>query len=663
MAKILFVMPREEIKDLVLSTIEEYKDYYSSNFNEKLDLEIELVVQKFAEKIDINSYNSDIIVARGYTAIALRKLYPDIPVVEIPITTMDVVLSAKKLQKENINNEPIALLGFGNFSFQAHLASQLCNMSITPCSFDHNKILDDERISLFIDELSSNGFKHVISGMKMVKIANNKNLPSAFIECGQESIWLAIGEAYHIAGIRRKERERAAHFETILNHSQEGIISTDINNNIIHINSSACKILDINTSSCIGTNLEKIITDIKFTSMLYDKKDYSDELIKAKNSKIILNKVGTALGNEMIGNVITFQNISNVQNTEFKIRNKLSNKGLVAKYSFSDIIGENPSLTGTIDKAKIFAKVPSNILIIGKTGTGKELFSQSIHNYSNRKNKTFVAVNCAAIPENLMESEFLGYAGGAFTGASKEGKIGFFELAHEGTIFLDEVSEIPLNLQGKLLRVIQESEVLRIGHDKIIPIDIRIICATNKDLRTLVKDGKFREDLYYRLCVLQLQLPSLHDRGDDILLLANHFIKMYSSNFSKNNIILSLDAQRLFLSYSWDGNIRELRNICEQLVVLNETGIISALEVSAILPLTADEEIKAHSKLTTIAPTFSSPNNFFSDIRQYEKDLIINALKECNYKKTKAADLLGMNRTTLWKKLKEYNIECQTTIK
>lgn len=662
MAKILFVIPMKEMENLVLDTIEEYKNYYSYNFNEKMDFEIDLVVKKFGEEIDVNSYNSDIIVSRGYNAITLRKLYPDIPVVEIPITIMDVVLSAQKIQKASIDNEPIALLGIGNFSFQAQIASQLCNMSITPYKFGPDTILTDKSISLFIDELSSKGFKHVIGGIRMVNIANSKNLTSAFIECGYESIWLAIGEACHIAGIRRKERERAAHFQTILNHSHEGIISTDINNNIIHINSSACKILDTNVSSCIGNSIKNIIPDSKFVAMLNDKEDCSDELINIKNSKIILSKVGTTLGNEMIGNVITFQKISNVQNTEFKIRNKLYSKGLVAKYSFNHIIGSNASLTKTVDKAKIFAKAPSNVLIVGATGTGKELFAQSIHNYSNRKNGPFVAVNCAAIPENLMESEFLGYAPGAFTGASKEGKMGFFELAHEGTIFLDEVSEIPLNLQGKLLRVIQESEVMRIGYDKIIPINIRIICATNKDLKTLVKEGKFRDDLYYRLCVLQLQLPPLLDREQDVILLANHFISIYCSDFSKNNITLSSDAQNLLLHYSWDGNIRELRNICEQLVVLNKTGIISAEEVSTILPITTAEEIKAPSKLSTVPSTFSSSNNFFSDRKQYEKDLVINALKECNYNKTKAATLLGMNRTTLWKKLKEYNIECKTTI-
>ncbi|MBW9171560.1 sigma 54-interacting transcriptional regulator [Clostridium estertheticum] len=656
MPKILFIVPMEENKITVSKTIEEYKHYFDPNFNEKNDSEIEIVVQIYGEKVNLHIYNADIIVARGFTAITLKKLYPDTPIVEIPITTMDVVSSVNTLQKENINNNPIALIGFGDISFQAHTASQLCHVSVVPYNFYYKKVYDND-ISILLDKILSKGFRHIIGGMRMLEMANEKKFFSTFIQLGRESIWLALREAHHIAGIRRKERERAAHFETILNHSHEGIISTDMDNKIIHINSSVSKILGIDTSVCIGANLEKIITDPKFVIMLHDEKDYSDELFKVKTGKIILNKAGTSLGNEMIGNVFTFQNIYNIQSTEFKIRNKLHHKELVAKYNFTDIIGESVLLKKAIKKSQTFARVSSNILIIGDTGTGKELFSQSIHNYSRCKNGPFVAVNCAAIPENLMESEFFGYVGGAFTGASKDGKMGFFELAHEGTIFLDEISEIPLNLQGKLLRVIQEREVMRIGHDKIIPINIRIICATNKDLKFLVEQGKFREDLYYRLSVLQLRLPTLHERGKDIILLANHFIAIYASNFSKSNIILSPEAQKLFLSYSWHGNIRELHNVCEQLVVLNETGIISAQEVSTILSIDTNEDIKDHSILK-----LPLSNNFSEERKQFEKTLIIKALKESNCNKTKAASLLCMNRSTLWKKLKEYKIECKISL-
>lgn len=656
MSKILFIVPKEEIRTLVSDFIEEYKDYYGPIFNEKEDSEIEIIISSSIKKADLLVYNADIFVARGATAIELKKLYPDTPVVEIPVTTMDVVSSIITLKKENINNEPIALVGFGNISYQARAASQLCHTSVVPFHF-YYKNADTEHISMLLDEISSKGFRCIIGGVRIINVAQQRNFISTFLHWEREAIWVAVREAEHIAGIRRKERERAAHFETILNHSHEGIISTDMNNKIIHINSSAGKILDIDTSLSIGNSADKIISDSKFITMLNDEKDYSDELLKIKNGKIILNKVGTSLGKEMIGNVITFQNISSVHNTDIKIRSKLYQRGLAAKYSFTDIIGESLPLKETIKKAQTFAKVPSNILIIGNTGTGKELFSQSIHNYSSRKNGPFVAVNCAAIPENLMESEFFGYAGGAFTGASKEGKIGFFELAHEGTIFLDEISELPLNLQGKLLRVIQESEVMRIGHDKVIPIDIRIICATNKDLKSLVNRGEFREDLYYRLCVLQLRLPPLRDRGQDILLLANHYIHQYASTVSKNTPLLAPEAEKLFLNYSWDGNIRELRNVCEQLVVLNETGIISEQEVSNIL---LTEVSKDREKSSILDSPFS--NDLPAERKEFERNLIMKALKESNYNKTKAASLLGMNRSTLWKKLKKYNIECKTTI-
>ncbi|MDF2522450.1 MAG: sigma54 specific transcriptional regulator, Fis family [Clostridiales bacterium] len=256
-----------------------------------------------------------------------------------------------------------------------------------------------------------------------------------------------------------------------------------------------------------------------------------------------------------------------------------------------------------------------------------------------------------------MESEFFGYASGAFTGASKEGKPGYFELAHEGTLFLDEISEIPLDLQGRLLRVIQESEVMRIGHDKIIPVNVRIICATNKDLKPLVAQEKFREDLYYRLAVLRLRLPSLYERGQDLLLLAKYFIKHYSATLSKNDIILSPKAERLFLSYSWEGNIRELRNVCEELVVLNETGMISEQEVSNLLPVSDYTENKNPS-----ASKLRLSKSLSDERMHFERDLIIKALIENNYNKTKVASLLGIDRSTLWKKLKDYNIECKITL-
>lgn len=656
MAKILFVVPTEKMKEMVYKTIEEHETYYKFITDEEEDFQIEVIVNLSADIINNKVYNADIFVARALTAQELKKQYRDIPIVEIPITATDVVLSLREMQEKYTIKEPVALIGFSDISHQADNASKICNTTIKAFNY-YRYGLTPDKLSTLLDDLFQEGFRYVIGGLSATRLAAQKGFISMFIESGRESIWLAITQAKHIARIRRMERERAAYFETILNYSREGIISTDINNKVIHINSSAEKILNDNTSVCVGSSLEKVIPDPRFTSILYSEREYSDEVFNLKNYQIVLNKIPIPLGNEVIGNVITFQNVINVQNTEIKIRNKLYKKGFAAKYSFSDIIGESEVLKESIKKAKVFAEVPSNILIVGETGTGKELFSQSIHNYSKRKKARFVAVNCAAIPENLMESEFFGYVGGAFTGASKEGKAGFFELAHEGTIFLDEISEIPLNLQGRLLRIIQESEIRRIGDDKIIPINVRIICATNKDLKVLVSQGKFREDLYYRLSVLKLNIPSLRERGRDIIILANNFIKDYSRSFDKNNIVLSDFAQKIFLNYKWEGNVRELGNICEQLVVLNETGIISEKELLTVLNIS--DTINKSEKLEIEHDTLGDVH---LQRKQFEKDLIIQALKQSDYNKSKAAELLHMNRSTLWRKLKEYNIEFKITM-
>jgi PAS domain S-box-containing protein len=666
MAKILFVLYSEIDKNLVYKTIEEHNQYFDKLLSYEDDTNLEIEFLSYDENLDISRFNTDIIVARGLLALRYKKKYKNISIVNFPVTTDDVISSIRVLQKYNIINDPIALVvGTGDMSYQANRASEIFQIPIIP--FDYSKLsLSNVDLSGFLDDLSLKGYKYIIGGLRTVKLASQKGFMSSLLGHGRESLWIALTAAKHAARIQHMERERAAHFKTILNSSREGIISTDVNNNVIYINSSAEKMLELDAGSFIDASLEKIISDPQFMAIMQNKKEYTDELVKLKNNEIVLNKVGISLGNKMTGNVVTLEKISNLQNTKTKIRSKLYHRGLNAKYSFSDIIGESNVLKSTIEKAQTFANVLSNILIIGNSGTGKELFAQSIHNFSSRKNGPFVAVNCAAIPENLIESELFGYAGGAFTGANKEGKQGYFELAHEGTIFLDEVSEIPLNLQVKLLRVIQESEIMRIGANKIIPVDIRIICATNKDLKSLVKEGNFREDLYYRLSVLCLHLPPLHERGQDILLLANHFIQKYSSTFLKHVPVLSPEAESLFLNYPWDGNVRELYNICTQLVVLNATGILSAEEVYAILPSSVGTHRKDYIEPEPISANKTSLQYLQAEknsaLKQAEKKLIMKALAESNYNKTKAALLLSMSRTTLWKKLKEYNINLESFI-
>jgi propionate catabolism operon transcriptional regulator len=285
--------------------------------------------------------------------------------------------------------------------------------------------------------------------------------------------------------------------------------------------------------------------------------------------------------------------------------------------------------------------------MIGETGTGKELFAQSIHNASSRRLEVFVAVNCAALPENLLESELFGYVEGAFSGAAKGGKIGLFELAHKGTIFLDEVSEIPINLQAKLLRVLQEREIRKIGDHKVMPIDVRIICASNMDLEEKVRESKFRQDVLYRLNVLNLRIPPLCERNEDIENLAKYFISKYCRKFNKFTPELTAKAIDILKNYRWPGNVRELRNICERLVVFSESGYITEDDLEGLF--------KNNNKVETIIEQKSTLNvsKELGVTSENDVDAILKLMQSINFNKTEAARILGISRTTLWRRLKE----------
>lgn len=305
---------------------------------------------------------------------------------------------------------------------------------------------------------------------------------------------------------------------------------------------------------------------------------------------IATKRIPIKTGSQVTGVVATFQEVSQLQKFEQSIRQKLYDKGLTAKFQLHQIIGESPALRKAKDLARTYAATDSTVMITGASGTGKELFAQSIHNLSSRCNAPFVAVNCAALPENLLESELFGYEEGAFSGAKKGGKIGLVELAHLGTLFLDEIGEMPLSLQTRILRMIQEKEVMRLGGDKIIPVNVRILVATNQDLTQLVATRKFREDLYYRLNVLPLHLPPLRERPEDISWLVEHFIQEFAT---KRSIIKNISAEALEVlkEYPWFGNVRELANVVERLVLLSPCPELKRQHVEDVINVSNQSNI------------------------------------------------------------------------
>jgi len=322
-------------------------------------------------------------------------------------------------------------------------------------------------------------------------------------------------------------------------------------------------------------------------------------------------------------------------------------KGHVAKKGIDDIIGSSKSIAEAKGKAMDYAFVDSTVMILGETGTGKELFAQSIHNASRRKNKPFVAINCAALPKSIIESELFGYVKGAFTGASSEGKAGMFEMAHGGTIFLDEISEMPIDVQGRLLRVIQEKEIVRLGDDKVIPVDVRIITASNRDLKQEVDRGNFRADLYYRLSVLILHLPALRDRREDIPLLARHFVKKFSAKYGKYIYDIRSDAIEYLLQFDYPGNIRQLSNIIERSVIISRREYIDIQTIREALEEEQLTVLRVHNG--------SKQTEYKKTVDAKERERILDAMARCNGNKSQAAQMLGIGRSTLYRKLRKYN--------
>ncbi|MGI6551753.1 MAG: sigma 54-interacting transcriptional regulator [Bacillota bacterium] len=351
--------------------------------------------------------------------------------------------------------------------------------------------------------------------------------------------------------------------EAIIQRINNGVIATDQAGKIVICNKIAEKMFGIKREEVLGQNADVVLPNLEINKpMSTGKKDENIEKLY-QDKHILINRIPLEYDNAINGAVLTAYEFSEVEKIEKKLRKHVYSKGHVARYTFDDIDGDNPALRKQISNAKKFASLDMTVLIEGETGTGKELMAHAIHNASKRKKGPFVAINCAALPKDLLESELFGFEEGTFTGARKGGKPGLFEQAHLGTLFLDEIGEIPPEIQVKLLRAIEAKEVMRIGGDGLISVDVRIIAATNRNLKSLVAQKKFREDLYFRLNVLKVYIPPLRERKEDILPLMDSMLREYGKSVDD---FLTEEIRRLLIQYNWPGNIRELRNITEFLI-------------------------------------------------------------------------------------------------
>ncbi|NBI07160.1 sigma-54 dependent transcriptional regulator PrdR [Senegalia massiliensis] len=445
-----------------------------------------------------------------------------------------------------------------------------------------------------------------------------------------------------------------------LNHIVESIHEAlcliDTKGKVIIWNKNAAELYDIPQKDIVGKNIKDFFPDSINSKVLESKERITNVYHSPKkNYKVIINALPIYINGKFEGVLTTDRDVTEVTSLSKKLEKANSNlkflegefKKLKNNY-FDNIIGRSTKIIEKIKIAKQVSKSDISVLISGESGTGKELFAKNIHDYSGGKG-SFIPVNCSAIPNELFESEFFGYDEGAFTGANKKGKVGFFELANNGTLFLDEIAELPLYMQAKLLRVLQDNTFTRVGGTEVINSKVRIISATNANLAEMVDEGKFRKDLFYRLNVIEIKLPPLRERENDIVLLTYHFLNELAEKNNRDVPKISPEVLDIFKKYNWNGNIRELRNVVEHTLVLCTDNVINKDRLpSHILKFVKEKE---HDFIKT-----ESTFDLNKSISNLEKKIIIEALKNTKGNKAKAAKLLNIPRSTLHYKLDSYEI-------
>ena len=636
MIHMIFYAPYPQIVPLIKQVFQERPDCN--------ELEYE-IVQDFYNN-PLQDLNADVVIARGFSALTMKQR--GYICAELKVGGYDVSAAVLKARRMCPGLSHIAVIGAFNLIYGIEsIRDAFPDMKLSTYPVNSEPLLADA-----IRQAISDGCDALVGNYTGVELAKKSGLPAVMIESGQEAINNAIDEAKSAAEIDLREKMRSAQMANIMNYSFQGILSTDQNGIITFANKYCYSILDSGHALLTGRSILDFFPNLPVEEVTRNGKKLLSELHIYASYHLMVNCVPAPDNSGNTGCVLTFQDTSRIQADELQVRKKLRHSSFQAKYQFSNILHKSRIMDSVISDAMTYSYSDSNILIYGETGTGKELFAQSIHNSSPRKNHPFVAINCSALPENLLESELFGYVEGAFTGASKGGKMGFFELAHKGTIFLDEIGDVSPNLQSRLLRVLQEREVVRLGSDTVIPVDVRVISATNKNLKEEVANGRFRQDLLYRLDVLELNLPPLRNREQDALFLLSQLISYEHERTGCILTGLSEEGASLITQYPWPGNIREMRNFCQRLSILTPNPLATPADILKVLPDAAAATTPNEPKKTDRSTPGDAPVYSLYD----EREEILKALYTFHNSRTKTAEFLGIDKSTLWRKMKKYHI-------
>lgn len=575
------------------------------------------------------------IISRGGTALAIEDAV-QIPVVTIKVTGFDI-LRAVSAARHHSNT--IGVMGFRNIVYGSESIEDILDVSLAPIPLERGE--DAESL---IQKAVREGIRVIVGDAVSTRMTSQYGVTGILVQSGKEAIAKAIDEAKQVAAVRRYERQRAEQFKAILDFAYEGIVGIDQDGIIKVFNPVAERLLGLSASAVLGRRVSEILPGVGLDVVRTSGRSELGAVQRIGGTLIASNRVPITVSGEVVGAVFTFQDVTRIQQVEKEVRRELYLKGHVAKHTFRDLVSSSEAMNEVIGRARRFAATESTVLVTGETGTGKELLAQSIHSASRRSGGSFVAVNCAALPESLLESELFGYEEGAFTGTRKGGKPGLFELAHGGSIFLDEIGDMPLHIQARLLRVLEQREVMRLGGDKVLPVDVRVIAATHRGLQEAVQNGTFRADLYYRLNVLTVIIPPLRERPGDIQSLAESFIRAAAERNGIQTKALSPEAAAEMSRRSWPGNVRELRNACERLVVGVPRSTIMEEDVLQLLGPTGN----------TMAPGVSGERvsvPLEGGLKVMEEAIMREVLKRTAGDRSEASRILGISRSTLWRRL------------
>lgn len=593
------------------------------------DFHVVEAVGKNTEKLGEYYYNkgAKLFIARGQNYDLLKNKY-DIPIVEVRCC-YEEILQAFQIAKQQ--SKKIAIMGYGPIFRMIKIFQDYSKEAFLPIEIKQSGDLVE-----LVKSGIAQGVDTFIGGLNTKRACEFLNTNHVMLEISTPSLLDALEKARDLLDIQA-ERDRNYHFiQTILDVAGEAVFAFEKDRQISYINTQAKKLLKHTPLTKLN---QELMDEENYHRIFKKQQKIKNKLLTIDHEQFVVSITPLKANQTVYGCVAYLKKADEILSSESSIRKQMYAKGHIAHKHFEDIIGTSESMTRAIEWAKRIARSDNSMLILGETGTGKELFAQSIHNYSMRKDGPFIAINCAALSPSVLESELFGYVKGAFTGANTEGKMGIFEMAHNGTVFLDEIGEISFDVQAKLLRVLQEKEVVRVGGESVIPVDVRVISATNKNLQALSFEGKFRNDLFYRLAVLELKLPALSNRKEDIpLIISNYLAQHYPS------ITIAPQSLEHFKHFDYHGNIRQLINLIERCVVMTDQLEITHATVLQV----CEQEFTQQTHLVT--PPIEK-NRALS-----EKERLEEALRNNFGNRKETAKELNISTATLWRRMKKYNL-------